>query len=111
MSELHPRVMIVQQAKAEMAMEIAKIIPEYDLDYGDVLHSYSQSISNLFLNDKVYTCAFHRRLEEILQVYTEKYELSIGEKSQLLASYIANDSKYLIRWERHGNFDEEGDFL
>jgi len=39
----------------------------------------------------------------------DKHELTFGETIQLLSNEIGENSKYLIRVERHGNSDKKGD--
>ncbi len=110
MTQLHERVLISQKAGAEIKLEIGNILNKYELHYDDTIQVYGQSIANLTLKEKVILGEFHREVEECLSKYTEQYSLTIGEKIRILCDILQNDAKYLIRWERHGDFDKEGDF-
>ncbi len=54
--------------------------------------------------------AFEAGVQSLLMKISEQYKLTYGEKTQLLASMILEYSKYVIRWERHGTMNEEGEW-
>lgn len=47
-------------------------------------------------------------LNESLCKISEEYELTLGETLQLLLSEAQNCTKYIIRYERHGNYEKKG---
>ncbi|MCQ4925033.1 hypothetical protein NE686_18170 [Tissierella carlieri] len=113
--EVHERVMIVQNAEGELGL---KIYSEYLKDSGitmdEAVNIYSQCILNLSRVDKdeskIFISDTHKEVEKILSEVSKKFNLTYGEKVKILASRIQNESKYIIRWERHKDFEKEGDW-
>lgn len=41
--------------------------------------------------------------------FTEKHEITFGEGVHILGSLLQDVARYMIRFERHGNYEKKGD--
>ena len=110
--EIHERVWIVQEASGMFGMKTIEVSKKHNnTRFDEAIQAYSQCIVNLTLatDKKVYLNDFQKEIEKVLEEVSEKYQLSYGEKVQLLTEKISSAAKYVIRWERHKDFSKEGD--
>jgi len=110
--KLHEREVVVQKAKGKFVAEYYSEIEKLDIDFGEISNAFAQAILNLSLkkDEKKILDKHHEKLEEILEKTVGEFKLTYGETVNLLAVQISNNMKYLIRYERHGNFNEPGGF-
>ena len=43
-----------------------------------------------------------------IEAASSQYELTHGEIVSILSSYLQSESKYMVRFERHGNYEDAG---
>lgn len=110
--KIHEREMIISRAKSEFITEYYKKIEKLEIGYDEIVNAFAQSILNLSLNDneKIILDKHHQFLDETLTNVIDEYRLTFGESASILSNQISNNMKYLIRYERHGNFDTPGGF-
>jgi hypothetical protein len=108
--EVHERTLIVQEATGIFGMKTVEVSRKHKKRIYEEIEAYSQCIVNLSAENKVYLNDFQKDIEKVLEEVSEKYQLSYGERVQLLTEKISSAVKYVVRWERHKDLSKEGDF-
>jgi hypothetical protein len=98
---VHKRVKLVQ--KAEIDIEVALLGVDYH--YEELAAAFLQvevvSADDMDLD----------KIEQIRATFTagcEEHELTFGESMRLAGSILQSNAKYVIRHERHGNYEDPG---
>lgn len=109
---INDRTMTVQKESTRFSLRMYKEIftDEAGLGMDEVVNLLSQMIINLNSDEKKILNATHEKAEIILEEASKENGLTYGEKVRMLSSMILGETKYIIRWERHGSFEKEGDF-
>lgn len=108
--ELHTRISIVQEARAHFKMESLKLSEKYKVTLNRSITTYGRIISSLWEQaDENMKDGFQMEVETLLKDCTNQYNLTFGEKTQIIAEIIEDNAKYVIRWERHASLDKVGD--
>lgn len=109
--ESHERTMIVSKAECEFRLQISEkeLIPK-KFTLQEAVNIYAQCILDLSKEEIVPLNDIHKKLSELLEKISEKYNLTFGEKTRMLSDIINNHSKYIIRWERHRDLSKPGDW-
>ncbi|MCT4662675.1 MAG: hypothetical protein N4A40_12510 [Tissierellales bacterium] len=108
---LHERVDITEDAENEFRFRLSKEVwSKCELTLDKCIEILSQCILNLNSDNKMIKTEYQEQVEKLLDEISEKYELTYGEKVKILASRLLDESKYVIRWERHRNLNKEGDW-
>lgn len=107
--KMNKRVMPVKEASIEFGNKLSDLMEKHDLHLDQSILAYSQCIANLSSEKNVIHNEYQKDVLEELEQVAEKYELTYGEKVQILISYMQVDTRYVIRWERHKDLTKEGD--
>lgn len=109
--QLHERVFISQKAESVLSKRLYdKVFNNYAPKLDESINVFSQCIINLTKeeSEKVFINEPHRKIENILDEVSNEYNLTYGEKVNILVGKIQGDVKYVIRWERHKDLSKEG---
>lgn len=108
--KMHKRVMPVKEASIEFGNKLSELMEKHDLHLDESILAYSQCIANLSSDNSIIHNEYQKDVWDKLEQVAEKYELTYGEKVQILISYMQMDTRYVIRWERHKDLTKEGDW-
>lgn len=107
--EINERAFVVRDAERLFGSEISILCTENKTTYNQAIRAYGHIIATLWSEEEHVSDAFEAGVRSLLERISEQYNLTYGEKTHLLASIILENSKYVIRWERHGTIEHEGD--
>lgn len=109
---IHERVSIVDKARCDFSIRLyeEEVLAKDETTLDKSIEAFSQAILNLNRKDsgKVNVNEYQKIIERVLDEVNSKYGLTYGENVSILASNIQKDSKYVIRFERHGDLKKEG---
>ncbi|WP_113675900.1 hypothetical protein [Vallitalea guaymasensis] len=103
------RVSIVQKAESEFLSKVYNIFESYNPPLDESINIFSQCIINLTQEEKKYINVQQESIEKILEEVSDEHYLTYGEKVHILLNPINKDAKFVLRWERHKNFNKAAD--
>ena len=105
---IHLREAVVDAAERELA----RYLIDTRMEYADKFIAYAVLLHSIALTTKI--GPLQGRAMELLDYLLklrEKHQLTAGETVALVAHELAEDAKYIIRWERHGRTDKPGGLI
>ena len=108
--KMHERVDIFNKAKIEFSLQYSQKTEHTEVRYDNLVHAFSLAMINQYSEDKTILDEHHQILEDVLSGIVQTYSLTYGEVIAMLSEYIQKQIKYLIRYERHGDFTSPADW-
>lgn len=100
--QVNERDEMLKEASLDFALEHDKIRKEEKVGYNDIFNTLSIIIVNQDKeeDEREIVSDFHRKMERVLKKLDEKYELTYGEKIDILVSEMKIYSRSLVVAER-----------
>ncbi len=100
--QVNERDEMLKEASLDYALEHDKIRKEEKVGYDDIFNTLSLIIINQDKEEdkREIVSNFHRKMERVLKELEEKYELTYGEKIDILVSEMKIYSRSLVVAER-----------
>lgn len=105
MVQVHERMFIEAQAEYPLVVALNEYEQTEEKTPDDMAVLVSSAIAR-FLNGLQVA---DDKLDQLISRTQEEHGLTRGEVVRLLANRVANYGKYMVRYERHGDYDKKAD--